>query len=130
MAKVTLTNQADFTGTYGAAENPVTFSSNQVSTTIIQGLTATKTADKEFWIDGPLLYTIQIQNSSGDTFSKGVLKDTLDSIVTLDTAFGVKINDSATSDFTFNGGVLSVNLPDMADGGTLTVTFQVIQTTP
>lgn len=130
MAKVTLTNQADFAGTYGAAENPVTFSSNQVSTTIIQGLTATKMADKEFWVDGPLLYTIRIQNSSGDTFSKGVLKDTLDSIVTLDTTFGVKINDSATSDFTFNGGVLSVNLPDMADGGTLTVTFQVIQTTP
>lgn len=130
MAKVTLTNQADFAGSYGAAANPVTFSSNQVSTTIIQGLTATKTADKEFWVNGPLLYTIKVQNSSGDTFTKGVLTDTLDSVVTLDTTFGVKINDAATSDFTFTGGVLSVNLPDMVDGGTLTVTFQITQTTP
>ena len=130
MAKVTLTNQADFAGSYGAAANPVTFSSNQVSTTIIQGLTATKTADKEFWVNGPHLYTIKVQNSSGDTFTKGVLTDTLDSVVTLDTTFGVKINDAATSDFTFTGGVLSVNLPDMVDGGTLTVTFQITQTAP
>lgn len=128
MAQVTLTNQADFAGSYGAAASPVVFSSNSVSTTIIQGLTATKTADKAYWVNGPLLYTIKIENNSGDTFTKGVLTDVFDTaLVTLDTVYGVEINAAKTSDYTFTAGNLSINLPDLEDGGTATVTFQVTQ---
>lgn len=128
MAQVTLTNQADFAGSYGAAAAPVVFSSNSVNTTIIQGLTATKTADKTYWVNGPLLYTIKIENNSGDTFTKGILTDVLNTaLVTLDTAYGVEINASKTSDYTFTAGNLSINLPDLENGGTATVTFQVTQ---
>ncbi len=128
MAQVTLTNQADFAGSYGTAASPVVFSSNAVTTTIVQGLTATKTADKTYWVNGPLLYTIRIENNSGESFTKGVLTDVLNTdLITLDSAYGVEINSSKTSDYTFTSGNLSIQLPDLEDGGTATVTFQVVQ---
>ena len=43
------------------------------------------------------------------------------------TTYGVEINGAKTSDYTFTGGVLSVNFPDVSDGATVTVTFQVTQ---
>lgn len=47
MAKTTL-NQADFSGLYGEDEVPVIFVSNQVTTTIVEGLTATLSANKRY----------------------------------------------------------------------------------
>ncbi len=127
MAKTTL-NQADFSGNYGEGAEPITFVSNQVTTTIVSGLTATLTANKKFWVDGALLYTVVIQNNSGETYSKGVLADQLDTAnVNFDEDYAVQINGQKTSDYTFTGGLLSVNLPDVSDGASLTVTFQVTQ---
>jgi len=128
LAKTTIENQTDFSGTYGTEAEPITFASNLVSTTIISGLTAVLSADKKYWVNGPLTYTVVITNNSGDTYSKGVLQDNLDtSTVSFDANYGVEINGSKTSDYTISGGVLSVNLPDVADSGTLTVTFRVNQ---
>lgn len=62
MAEINLTNKADIAGTYGDSASPITFSSNDVSTTIVQGFTVTKKADKTYWVDGPLTYTITITN--------------------------------------------------------------------
>ena len=123
-----LDNQADFTGSYGTAATPIVFSSNQVSTTIVQGLTATKSANKEYWVNGPLLYTIVVRNSSGDKYTNGVLTDKLDtSLVAFDTEYSVQIDAAKTSDFTYTDGTLSVNLPGIEDGGEVTVTFQITQ---
>lgn len=127
MAKTTL-NRADFSGDYGTEAVPITFASNEVTTTIITGLTATLSADKTYWVDGPLTYTVVVTNNSGDTYSKGVLADTLDTAnVVFDTDYAVEINGTKTSDYTFENGLLSVNLPDVADGATITVTFRVTQ---
>lgn len=127
MAKTTL-NQADFSGSYGADSVPITFVSNQVTTTIITGLTATLSASKQYWVDGPLLYTVVVANNSGETYSKGVLQDTIDTAnVTFDTDYAVQINGQKTTDYTYSGGLLSVNLPDVSDGASLTVSFQVTQ---
>lgn len=127
MAKTTL-NQADFSGSYGADSVPITFVSNQVTTTIITGLTATLSASKQYWVDGPSLYTVVVANNSGETYSKGVLQDTIDTAnVTFDTDYAVQINGQKTTDYTYSGGLLSVNLPDVSDGASLTVSFQVTQ---
>lgn len=127
MAKTTL-NQADFSGSYGAENVPITFVSNQVTTTIITGLTATLSANKQYWVDGPLLYTVVVTNNSGDVYSKGVLQDAIDTTnVVFDTDYAVQINGQKTTDYTFSGGLLSVNLPDVSDGASLTVSFQVTQ---
>ncbi len=128
MAKKITDNQTDFTGVYGAESEPITFASNLVSTTIISGLTAVLSADKKYWVDGPLTYTVVITNESGDVYSKGVLADNIDTAnVVFDSDYGVEIDGSKTTDFTYSGGLLSVNLPDIAEGGTLTVTFRVTQ---
>ena len=128
MAKTTTLNQADFSGSYGAEAVPVTFASNQVTTTIIKGLTATLAANKTYWVDGALLYTITVVNNSGETYSKGVLVDELDTQnVAFDADYAVQIDGQKTSDYTLSGSTLSVNLPDVADGATVIVTFQVTQ---
>ena len=128
MAKKITDNQTDFTGVYGAEAEPITFASNLVSTTIISGLTAVLSADKKYWVNGPLTYTVVITNESGDVYSKGVLADNIDTTnVVFDTDYGVEIDGSKTTDFTYSDGLLSVNLPDIAEGGTLTVTFRVTQ---
>lgn len=74
------------------------------------------------------MYTIVVENKSGKTYAKGVLADKLDTAnVVFDDEYGVEIDGEKTSDYTFTGGVLSVNLPDVSDGSSLTVTFQVTQ---
>ena len=126
MAKSLVENQADFNGEYGAEAVPITFMTNTVTTTIVNGLTATLSANKTYWVDGALVYTVTIENTSGDVYSKGVLADQLDTAhVAFDTDFGVEIDGVKTSDYTFTGGALSVNLPDLKDGATMVVTFRV-----
>lgn len=128
MAKRIITNQTDFSGTCGTEAEPITFASNQVSTTKISGLTAVLSADKTYRVNGPLTYTVLITNSSGDVYQKGVLVDNIDTAnVVFDADFGIEIGGTKTSDFTYSGGVLTVNLPDIADEGTLTVSFRVTQ---
>ena len=71
------------------------------------------------------MYTIVVENKSGETYAKGVLADKLDMAnVVFDDEYGVEIDGEKTSDYTFTGGVLSVNLPDVSDGASLTVAFR------
>lgn len=127
MAEINLTNKADIAGTYGDSASPITFSSNDVSTTIVQGFTVTKTADKTYWVDGQLTYTITITNDSGGTLTSGTLTDKIDtSIVNFNTSYGVQINGTSSTNFTYSEGTLTVTLPDLAGNASATVTFQVV----
>lgn len=124
MAQTNLTNQAQINGTY--TEQPVSFSSNIVTTSIIDGLTVTKTADKTNLIDGPLTYTIEVKNSSGESLSSGTLTDTIETtLVDFNTTYGVLIDDTATQDFQYEDGVLTVTLPNIENDQTVTIKFQV-----
>ena len=126
MANVILTNEADFSGVYGPESVPITFASNQVTTTIVNGLTATMTVNKQYWVDGPLLYTVVVKNESGETYTDGVLADMLNTTLSVfDSAYGVEIDGQKVTDYTLNGGLLNIKLPEIKDGATLTVTFQV-----
>lgn len=126
MAQVSLTNQVDITGQYGDSSTPISFSSNLVTTTIIQGLTVNKTADKVNWVDGPLTYTITIQNTSGGVLTDGILIDNLDtSLIDFDNTYGVLIDDAKSSDFNYNDGELKITLPQLDNEKTITIKFQV-----
>lgn len=128
MADISLTNTANVEGQYGDGSSPISLSSNTVTTTIVQGLTVTKSADKTNWIDGPLTYTILVENNSGPTLSSGVLTDNLNiSLVEFSNSYGVKIDGSTSSEFTYNSdtGELKIALPDLADSNQTTITFQV-----
>jgi len=126
MAESILLNQGNFKGLFG--DNcDIEFSTNQVSTTIIQGLTATKTADKICWVNGPLTYTITVKNETDSDFTSGIMTDYLDpSIVMLDNTYDIFINGAPTA-YTFTAGVLSVALPTIAAGDTVTITFRIMQ---
>ena len=126
MSQVNLTNQVDVTGQYGDASTPVSFSSNIVTTSIIQGLTVNKSADKVNWVDGVLTYTIVIQNTSGSNLTGGVLTDNLNTdLVEFNNDYGVQIDDTPTSQFTYSSGELKVTLPTLNDSQSTKITFQV-----
>lgn len=117
-------NTSLFTGTFNGL--PLDVHSTIAETEIIDGIVATKAADKEIWSNGPLTYTITITNNSGKSFENPIFTDTLDiSLIDLDQDT-VRVNDAATV-FTYINGVLSITLPTIPDGGTSTITFQVVQ---
>lgn len=125
-----LTNHVDISGQYGEESSPISFSSNTVSTTIIEGLTVTKAADKVNWVDGPLTYTVIIKNSSGGTLTNGVLTDNLDTtLVVFNSAYGVQINGVSSSEYTYNDGELKITLPELATNSTTIILFQVTKKT-
>ncbi len=125
--ETTLNNTATVLGTYN--EIPTALTSEVLVTTLLSGLTVTKTADKEVWADGNLTYTITVDNQTTETYTSPVITDILDKdLVTLLTDT-IKINDTAatTSDYEYEEatGKLTVNLSDIAPSSKVTVTFQV-----
>lgn len=121
----TLLNSADIAGTLGT--DSVTFGTNQVSTTIITGLTAVKSADQNAWVNGPLTYTAVITNNSGEDLSGATLTDILDTTqILFNDTYGVLEDDQAV-DYTYNAGVLTITLNTIPDGSSSTITFQVLQ---
>ena len=122
----TLLNQAAISGQYGDESTAINFSSNQVSTTIVEGLKFTKTANQTNWVQGPLLYTLTVTNNSGSILSNGVLTDTIDTtLVDFDNSYGVKLDNATYSDFTYQSGLLTITLPSLEDSKEITITFQV-----
>lgn len=128
MAIVNLTNQTTIEGQYGSPASAISFFSNEVTTNIVQGLTVQKDADKTNWVNGPLTYTIVVTNNSGNTLSSGSLIDKIDTtLVDFSTTYGVQIDGSKTSNYTYNDGNLQVTLPDLETDKSVTITFQVTQ---
>ena len=113
----------------GDANTPISFSSSVVTTTIIKGLAITKSADKDYWADGPLTYTIMVENNSGSTLSSSTITDALDiTKVTFNNEYGVKVDDVAFYDYEIeDDSTLIVTLPEIADTKTTTIKFQVNQ---
>ena len=123
-----LNNQVAISGEYGNPSSAINFSSNLVTTTIVQGLTVTKSADKTNWVDGPLTYTVVIQNNSGSALSSGKLTDTIDtSLVDFNQTYGVKLDNETYSSYTYtsSSGILEITLPNLDDSNETTITFQV-----
>ncbi len=130
MAQISLENKVDINGQYGDPASPIAFSSNTVTTNIIQGLSVTKAADKTNWVDGPLTYTVVVANESGSAMTTGTLQDSFNTtLVDFNTTYGVQIDGSATSNFTYNDGLLTITLPDLETDKQLTITFQVTRKT-
>lgn len=71
-----LSNTVSVLGNYN--EIPVTFSSEALVVTMLDGLTVTKTADKAVWADGLLTYTVTVDNQTTQNFTTPVITDILD----------------------------------------------------
>lgn len=124
MADITLTNNANISGTYDSS--PLTLESNTVTTQLISGITIQKSADKQNWLSGDLTYTITIQNNADSNLDSPVLTDVLNPDLIKLVENSVQV-DGAIKQYTYeeSTGTLTVNLNNIDVGNTATITFRV-----
>ena len=122
-----LTNIASVLGNYN--DIPTSISTQALVVTMIDGLTATKTADKMIWADGNLTYTITVNNESTETYTAPVITDILETTLISFITGSITIDDTPIeeSEYTYDQetGTLTIKLPDIAPSSKKTVTFQV-----
>ncbi len=124
MPDINLENVGLFTGIYGDTTLELEVPTTKVTTILIAGITATKSADKDVWLDGALTYTIEIENDSDQDFILPKFTDILD------TTYITLVDDSVEVDgipaaYTYVSGLLTVDLATIAKGETVIITFQV-----
>ena len=124
MADITLTNNANISGTYDSS--PLTLESNTVTTQLISGITIQKSADKQNWLSGDLTYTITIQNNADSNLDSPVLTDILNPDLIKLVENSVQV-DGAIKQYKYEelSGTLTVNLDNIDVGNTATITFRV-----
>lgn len=122
-----LTNIASATGTYNNL--PTAITSEAVVVALIEGLSITKTTDKQSWANGPLTYTITVDNKAQETYVSPIVTDIIDTTlvsfvdgsVTID---GVKADESKYT-YDTDTHTLTINLSDIASSASSIITFQV-----
>lgn len=122
-----LTNIASATGTYNNL--PTAITSEAVVVALIEGLSITKTTDKQSWANGPLTYTITVDNKAQETYVSPIVTDIIDTTlvsfvdgsVTID---GVKADESKYN-YDTDTHTLTINLSDIASSASSIITFQV-----
>lgn len=122
-----LNNTAEAVGNYNNIPTSMTTTASVV--TMVSGLTMTKTADKQVWVDGQLTYTITINNQTNNTYSAPTITDVLDPNLITFVDGSVTINDvAATADeyeFETTTNTLTVKLKDINASSSTTVKFKV-----
>jgi len=122
-----LTNTVNGTGTYDSV--PISLTSNTSVVKLVDGLTLMLEADKTYWKDGNLKYTITLDNATDIAYDNVKLTDVLDTTYISFVDGSVNINDTAaTSDeYEYNDGTntLTINLASVAAQNKTTITFSV-----
>ncbi len=124
MADTTLTNKASVAGNYNSI--PVALETEAVVTNLIDGITVTKTADRQNWATGLLTYTITVSNNAENSLEAPVITDVLDTALVKFVENSVTVNGvSKTAAYDAATGTLTVDLESIAVGDKAEVTFQV-----
>lgn len=122
-----LTNTASVLGEYNSV--PTTITSEALVVTMLDGLTVTKTADKQVWADGNLTYTILVDNKSTESYTNPTITDILDTTLVTFVPESVTIGGqkAETSQYSYDEatGKLTITLSDIGPSASGTVTFQV-----
>lgn len=122
-----LTNTVSAVGTYNSL--PTSLSSEAVVVNLVSGLTITKTADQESWANGPLTYTITVDNQATESYVSPVVTDIIDTTLVDFVAGSVTINGVAATDSQYKydaeSHTLTVTLSDVAPTNSSVVKFQV-----
>ena len=122
-----LSNIASAVGNYNGLSTAII--SEAVVVPLVSGLTITKTADKTSWADGPLTYTITINNQATESYENPVVTDIIDTTLVNFVTDSVYINETqATSEqysYDSETHTLTVNLTTIAATSSTTITFQV-----
>ncbi len=122
-----LSNITSSVGTYNSIPTEITSLASVV--TMLNGLTITKTADKEVWADGNLTYTIVVDNKTEKAYATPVITDILDNNLITFVEDSITINDvkATSSEYTYNQdtNTLTINLTDIEPNNSTTIKFQV-----
>lgn len=122
-----LTNIVKVTGTYDSV--PISLTSNTSVVKLVDGLTLTLEADKNYWKDGNLKYTITLNNATDVNYENVKLTDVLDTTYISFVEDSVKINDieATSSEYEYNDGTntLTINLASVDAQNKTTITFSV-----
>lgn len=122
-----LRNSVSSIGNYNSIPTSVTSATSVV--TMVDGLSITKTADKQIWADSVLTYTIVIDNQTEKTYESPTVTDILDNNLIEFVDDSVTIDDvkATSSEYLYNDSEhkLIVNLEDLDPSSTKTIKFQV-----
>lgn len=122
-----LRNSVSSIGNYNSIPTSVTSATSVV--TMVDGLSITKTADKQIWADSILTYTIVIDNQTEKTYESPTVTDILDNNLIEFVDDSVTIDDvkATSSEYLYNDSEhkLIVNLEDLDPSSTKVIKFQV-----
>lgn len=122
-----LRNSVTSVGNYNSIPTSITSTASVV--TMIDGLSITKTADKQVWADGVLTYTIIIDNQTEKVYESPKVTDVLDnnSIEFVNGSVTIDEVTATSSEYSYNDSehTLTVNLEDLDPSSTKTIKFQV-----
>ncbi len=97
---------------------PTFISSPVLVTTLISGLTITKSADKSIWADGAITYTITIDNQTTVSYTESKVTDILDAelVEFVDGSVTIDGQKATSEQYTYDTttNTLTVNLTDLA----------------
>lgn len=124
----TLTNTVKAVGNYNDIPTAITSAASVV--TMINGLSITKTADKEVWAEGNLTYTIIIENKSEKAYNDPEITDVLDTTLVNFVEDSVTIDGQKAivdTDYSYDTSTntLTINLSNIEVSTSKTITFQV-----
>jgi uncharacterized repeat protein (TIGR01451 family) len=122
MADVTLTNLVSVTGDYGVI--PTELVSDPVVVQVVNGLTIMTTVDQQIWATGNLTYTVTIENGAEEDFTTPVFTNELDTLQVTLVENSVQVDDIDAA-YNYTSGILSIDLPTIVVGESVTITFQV-----
>ena len=122
-----LSNTVNGTGTYDSV--PISLTSNTSVVKLVDGLTLTLAADKTYWKDGNLKYTITLDNATDVPYENVTLTDVLDTTYVTFVEGSVEINSVAAQSSEYNyedsSHTLTINLTSVAAQNKTIVTFSV-----
>ncbi len=119
----TVTGNGSYEGT------PISVTSNTSVVKIVEGLTLELQADKPYWKDGNLKYTITLKNATDVKYETITISDVLDTkyISFVDGTVEINGAKAQTSEYNYNDAThtLTINLSEVEAQGTSTITFNV-----
>lgn len=122
-----LSNSVTAVGTYNNI--PTSLTSNTSIVNLIDGLTITKAADKQNWIDGFLTYTITIDNKTNVSYLNPVITDVInDTLIDfVDNSVTINSSPAQSSEYSYDSGThtLKITLTEVAANTDTTITFRV-----
>lgn len=122
--KTILENNADIVGS--SNNIPLKLTTN-VSVNLVSGLEVTISADKKYWADGNLTYTIVLTNNSEYLYENPIITDVLDTALITLVENSLKIDDNIYSNYSFesSNGMLTINMKNLNINETKKITFEV-----